>query len=575
MKKGSIRAVLAAIYVAVMTASLIMGLGIYRGITASNRQGKVFIEKLQAAKNFEYMLNLSLKKTVDNSQEIALNKKLNDILSNGIKLTDDEMEAFIDTWLINNNEVSSVHIINRRKEILSRSKISTYDFSAEQFMEQFQGKILSEIDKREGEAYFGIANNMVADNRSDMLFMARRMNSLSDKRRTGYLFIFFDEQVLLDEIKEYTNSKKMAIALASEDGRYVSICNGTILGECNKAYIKGSMTKEKEQEWKADFHHVELTDHTLDLKILANMGYSSVDDNIINIVIAILLINLVFLSIGTMVIRQAVIRPLEKISTKAKKITEEEDLSIRFDEMEKSYAEAGLIANTLNDMLDKIDLLVKENQEKEKQRRMLELSVVNHQVNPHFLFNTLNSVNVLIAMEDKKTALKLVASLARYYRACLNQEETISTIEQEIKVTKEYINIMQLKSPGLIKANFNIEEALYEKQVPGMILQTLVENCIKYGIRTMDEPITLDISVRTEQEEKRMAITVRDNGKGMEEEVCKKLLSEEKLKGKSGFGLRGTVKRIRLMYNIKAISDILKIDSKVNEYTEVTIYIPL
>lgn len=575
MKNGSIRAVLAAIYVAVMTASLIMGLGIYRGITASNRQGKVFIEKLQMAKSFEYMLNLSLKKTVDNSQEIALNKKINDILSNGIKLTDDEVEGFIDTWLINNNEVSSVHIINRRKEILSRSKVSTYDFDAERFMKQFQEKTLSEIDKREGETYFGIANNMVANNTTDMLFMARRMNGLNDKRKTGYLFIFFDEQVLLDQVKDYTNSKKMKIALANEDGRYVSICNGSTLGESYKAYVNGIMAKEKKQEWEADFHHVELIDSTLGLTIIANMGYSSVDDNIINIVIAILLINLVFLSIGTMVIRRAVIRPLEKISSKAKKITEEEDLSIRFDQMERSYAEAGLIANTLNDMLDKIDLLVKENQEKEKQKRILELSVVNHQVNPHFLFNTLNSVNVLIAMEDKKTALKLVASLARYYRACLNQEETISTIAQEIKVTKEYINIMQLKSPGLIKANFNVEEALYEKQVPGMILQTLVENCIKYGIRTMDEPITLDISVKTEEEKKRMAITVRDDGKGMDEEVCKKLLSEEKLKGKSGFGLRGTVKRIRLMYNIKAISDILKIDSKVNEYTEVTIYIPL
>ena len=557
-----------------MTASLVMGLGIYRGITASNRQGKVFIEKLQTVKSFEYMLNLSLKKTVDNSQEIALNKKINDILSNGIKLTDDEVESFIDTWLINNNEASSVHIINRRGEILSRSKISTYDFDAKQFMKQFQEKTFSEINKREGETYFGIANNMVADNKKDMLFMARRMNSLNDKRKTGYLLIFFDEQALVEQIKEYTNNKKMKIALANEEGKYVSICNGSALGETYQAYVNGSMTKEKRQEWEAEFHHVELIDHTLGLKIIANTGYSSVDDNIINIVIAILLINLVFLSVGTMVIRQAVIRPLEKISNKVKKITEEEDLSIRFDEMERSYTEAGLIANTLNDMLDKIDRLVKENQEKEKQKRILELSVVNHQVNPHFLFNTLNSVNVLIAMEDKKTALKLVASLARYYRACLNQEETISTIEQEIKVTKEYINIMQLKSPGLIRANFNIEEALYEKQVPGMILQTLVENCIKYGIRTMDEPITLDISVRKE-EEKRMAITVRDNGKGMEEEVCKKLLSEEKLKGKSGFGLRGTVKRIRLMYNIKAISDILKIDSKVNEYTEVTIYIPL
>ena len=574
MKNGSIRTVLAIAYIVVMIASLIMGLGIYRGITASNRQGKMYIEKLQDTKSFKYMLDLSTRKTIDNSKDITLNKRLNDILSNGFRLSDDEIASFLDTWLINNTEVSSIHIISLRGEVLTKSKISDFGFDEESFTGQFSEEVWEAINASCGDVYFGIADNFLEDESSKKLFMARRINALSDMRRIGYVFIFFDKQILLDQIQEFLSSKGFQIALVDEYGKYIDIYNGKSLGEMNAAYTKGIMTDNMAQEWTADFHHVTLMDDLMKLSILADMKHTTTDDNITNIVIAILLIDLLFLSIGTMVVKRAVIQPLEKISSKAKRITEETDLSIRFDDV-RGYAEAGVIAKVLNEMLDKINALIKENKEKEKQQRLLELSVVNHQVNPHFLFNTLNSVNVLIAMEDKATALKLVASLARYYRGCLSQEETINTVEQEIKVTKEYITIMQLKNPGLICAQFHVDERLYSHKIPGMILQTLVENCLKYGIRTMEEPMQLDITIKKEIEKARMAIIVRDNGKGMEEEVCKKLLSEEKLKGKSGFGLRGTIKRIRLMYNIKAISDILKIDSKPNEYTEITIYIPI
>lgn len=574
MRNESIRTVLVIAYIVVMSASLIMGLGIYRSITASNRQGKIYIEKLQDTKSFKYMFDLSTHKTIDNSKEIALNKRLNDILSNGFRLSDEEIGRFIDTWLINNTEVSSIHIISPRGEVLTKSRVSASGFDDKGFIEQFSEETFSTIDELSGDIYFGIADDLMDPERHKNLFVARRLNALSDMRRIGYIFIFFDKQSLLEPIQEFVKSKGFEIALADDEGNYINIYNGITLGEMNAAYIKGSIGERRRIEWTQDFHHVTLMDEMMGLHIIADMKYTTADDNITNIVIAILLIDLLFLFIGTMVIKRAVVQPLEKISSKAKRITEETDLSIRFDDV-SGYAEAGVIAKVLNEMLDKINGLIKENREKEKQQRLLELSVVNHQVNPHFLFNTLNSVNVLIAMEDKKTALKLVASLARYYRACLSQEETINTVEQEIKVTKEYITIMQLKSPGLINADFHIDERLYSHKIPGMILQTLVENCLKYGIRTMEEPMQLDITIKKEIEKARMAIIVRDNGKGMEPEVCEKLLSEEKLKGKSGFGLRGTVKRIRLMYNIKAISDILKIDSKPNEYTEITIYIPI
>lgn len=568
------RAVLIGIYVIAMVAALVVGLGIYKGITANNTQAKIYIQKLQDTKSLEYMLDLAVDKTVDNSLEIVLNREINSILKKGDKLFCEEITTTLDQWLINNQEVSSVHIVNLEEEVLTRGRVSISYFSENQFINQFAEKDLQRVRNQQGEPCFGIAANMVNGMNKKRLFFARRINNFEDLGHIGYLFIFFDEQALLGQIMNYVKENKFEVILADNRGNYINLYNGSILGEMLKAYTDNKMLPKKRLEWESKYHHVEMRDKMMGLRIIADKDYTYKDDNIINIVIAILLINLIFLSVGTLIVKKIVVYPLEKITNKAKKITEEADLTIRFDE-ESGYAEVGVISQVLNNMLVKIDQLIRENRKKEKQRRMLELSVVNHQVNPHFLFNTLNSVNVLIAMEDKETALKLVASLAKYYRACLAQEETINTVQQEEVLTKEYINIMQLKSPGLLQVSFEVDECLYPYKVPGMILQTLIENAIKYGIKTIEEPLKIDVKVKEEKEQGRMAFSVRDNGKGIAPEICEKLINEQELKRKSGFGLKGTIKRIRLMYNVTDVHQIIKIDSKLDEYAEVTIYIPL
>lgn len=574
MTKSSIRGVLTIAYLSVMSASLLVGLTIYERVTASDREAAVYINNLQETKTLAEMLNLALCKTVDNSLDIALDRNLGSVLAGGIRFSDEQLSTMIDEWLIRNEEASSVHIINLQGEVLSKSKVTTTQVKAESFTAQFSEGFLRSVDRKEGEPCFGIGMNLIRGDEQRDLFFMRRINDPNKLERIGYLVVFLDHQALVDKILPYLKSKELQVLLVDEVGETIDLYAGDKLQEQYRTYREQAMVTKADKGWKVMDDPIAFKDETLNAWLIASTTKTKKDTNLINIVSAILLVNLIFLTIGTIVVRRFIISPLEGIASKTRRINEEEDLTIRF-EAANQYTEVGSIVKALNEMLEKINSLINENKKKEKQRRILELSVVNHQVNPHFLFNTLNSVNVLIAMEDKKTALKLVSSLSRYYRACLGREETINTVGQEVMMVKEYVNIMVLKDPGRLCTTFAIEERLYPYKVPRMVLQTLVENSIKYGIRTMEEPLQIQVMVREEVEKHRLVLTVKDNGKGIEQEVITKLMQNEKLKGKSGFGLRGTVKRIQLMYNIQEISEILEIDSKRDEYTKVSIFIPI
>ena len=183
-------------------------------------------------------------------------------------------------------------------------------------------------------------------------------------------------------------------------------------------------------------------------------------------------------------------------------------------------------------------------------------------------------MSFLISVEDKNTALKLVKGLAKYYRACLTQENTMNTVEQELAIMWEYVHITELKNPDLIDLSVEVDTDTHNKKMPRMIMQTLVENSIKYGIKTMDEPLEIKMHVEADYENNRTILTIRDNGKGMEDEIKQNIMQGIRLENKSGFGLKSTIQRISLLYQIQNISEIIEIDSKINEYTIIKFFIP-
>lgn len=145
-----------------------------------------------------------------------------------------------------------------------------------------------------------------------------------------------------------------------------------------------------------------------------------------------------------------------------------------------------------------------------------ELRSLRYQVNPHFLFNTLNSLSALVITGKTERAERMIQTISRFYRHSLADEPTSDvTLKDEFDLQKLYLDIETVRFPERLRPVFDLPEGLEEARVPGMILQPLVENSVKYAVSAVSRPVT--ITVAAHEEFDRLVITVSDDGPGIPE----------------------------------------------------------
>ena len=140
-----------------------------------------------------------------------------------------------------------------------------------------------------------------------------------------------------------------------------------------------------------------------------------------------------------------------------------------------------------------------------------ELLSLRYQVNPHFLFNTLNSLSALVMTGKDAAAEKMIQSLAGFYRRSLAEDPTGDiALEAEVALQRSYLEIEAVRFPARLRTRFEIPEALEQASVPGLILQPLVENAVRYAVATTAKPVTVTIAARAEAG--RLVLEVSDDG---------------------------------------------------------------
>jgi two-component system, LytTR family, sensor kinase len=143
-----------------------------------------------------------------------------------------------------------------------------------------------------------------------------------------------------------------------------------------------------------------------------------------------------------------------------------------------------------------------------------ELRSLRYQVNPHFLFNTLNSLSALVMTGKADRAERMIQTISRFYRHSLATEPTADvSLRDEFDLQKLYLDIEAVRFPERLVTLFDLPEDLEEARVPGMILQPLVENSVKYAISAVARPVTITLAAREEFD--RLVITVSDDGPGV------------------------------------------------------------
>lgn len=213
------------------------------------------------------------------------------------------------------------------------------------------------------------------------------------------------------------------------------------------------------------------------------------------------------------------------------------------------------------------DDIVKEQEEKRKS----ELDALQSQINPHFLYNTLDSIMWMVESEQYEDAISMVQALGRLFRISLSKGKNIITVAEELQHARSYLDIQKYRYKNKFRSFFEIEEGIEQCKTIKLIIQPLIENAIYYGMEYMDGDG--EIHIRAYAKEQDLFIEVEDNGLGMPEDVVEHLLTDNtrsRSKG-SGIGIRNVHQRIQLYFGEEYG---LEITSEPDEGTMVRIHLP-
>lgn len=278
------------------------------------------------------------------------------------------------------------------------------------------------------------------------------------------------------------------------------------------------------------------------------------------------------------------LKPLLNIISKIKQI-QNGNLKVNFEA--KQNDEIGYLSSSLNSMVKRIDSMMEENTSLAKQvyeakylEKEAQINALFNQIRPHFIYNTLNMISLLIQCDKDEEAVDNINKLSKLLRTMANFNKII-TVGDEISLLDAYLSIQFKRFDNRLEYSIDVDKSLYSYKIPPLILQPIVENAVIHGCESRKDK-TL-IKIRSREEKDKIIFIVEDDGEGIEEEALKnlqhKIDSEEEtdtnlscLENKSmGIGLVNVNRRLQIKYG-KSYG--LKIYSKVNEGTNVQVILP-
>lgn len=266
-------------------------------------------------------------------------------------------------------------------------------------------------------------------------------------------------------------------------------------------------------------------------------------------------------------VSRSVTKPLIYLTDTMKKFGKG-DLSVRVPVLYED--EIGILSEEFNKMSEQIRQLVDQVYREQRAKRKSELAALQAQINPHFLYNTLNSVSSLIKMNCPDEAFIMIQAIGTFYRTSLSDGKTLIPLEQEITNIENYIKIQKVRYGNKIEYEIDIENEILQEWIVKLTLQPLVENSIYHGIKEMRGKGI--IRIKGWKEKNKVFIQVSDNGLGIPEEKLEELFSKGYREKGSAFGLFNIQQRLQIYFG-KEYG--LTVESKLSQGTKATVCIPV
>ncbi len=391
--------------------------------------------------------------------------------------------------------------------------------------------------------------------------------------------------VLLVDMDYLSISRMMQQMNTSNNGQYYYLCdgNGQIIYHMKQMQINNGVIHENNEavsQYKDGIYdevfegeHRKLIVKTISYtgwKLVGVIPYSSFTHGMFNIRYFILILILLMAMIVALINRVVSVRissPILKLNESVMEYEAGEKAEIYIG----GSQEIRHLGYSIQRSYEQINTLMREIVLEQNERRKSELDALQSQINPHFLYNALDSIMWMVEGERNDEAAFMISELAKLFRISLSKGRTVISIKDELQHAQSYMNIQKIRYKNAFSVVFDVDESVYSYCCVKLILQPILENAINYGVNSMDD--CGEIKVTGEKKDDNIILSVMDNGMGMSEEEVSLVLTDSNRihKHGSGVGLVNVNNRIKILFG-KEYG--LLVESEPDEGTKVSICIP-
>jgi len=382
----------------------------------------------------------------------------------------------------------------------------------------------------------------------------------------GYIVTDLDFQKLNDIVSTGTTVDGLGFFVADESGAIRFSGNSEDINDKLSDEMMKKLTEKK--SFVSEFHGIKMfcshsKSDTTGWEFIGMVPRKNVIEPMLRMMkILILLVMPVFLLLAvfiSVIISDKVKRPLNDIVEQMEKMDIDRPTIFT---VNNSVGEINYLAEKITQMSQRITNLVNQVYKLEIKSKDAQIEALISQINPHFLYNTLQLIKTESAQGKTREVSSTVNSLSRFLRYTINNRKMYVSLQDEIHYIEAYMEIYQKRFPGKYCLNLEIEKEAQEIQIPKLTLQPIVENAIKHGLRTKEG--TGIITIRT-QMDKDLMIIIEDNGLGMAQEQAAELLSKISMEQTEGHvGLMNIQERLKLIGGNDY--GIIKIESEIGKY---------
>lgn len=500
-----------------------------KNVMSTSRYITLYVEKLQN------IINL-----------LSVNADVRNFLTLGNNNSKKSIEKMVYSILDNNKGIKNITVIGKNGSIISSDKNNDMKISANMMKEKWY---VDAINNSDMPVFNPVRKDEDSSMNSNSWFLSISRDIKNSKGENLGVIVF---DIKYEMFERYLRSNAFG---RQSDSIIIDNHGNVIYYRDVKCFAdKKCLTKFSEKNKNKDtyLYETQIENTNWNLRSLANTNdLITLKKNFSHIVIIIFLVSLAFSSIITFIVITKILKPLIKLENHMQNF---ENNLREFHLSEKTGYEIQNLVEHFNVMVEKIKYL-----------REYEIKALHSQINPHFLYNTLDTIIWMAEFEDNEKVISITKSLANYFRLSLSNGHEKIPLKDEIMHTKEYLFIQKQRYEDKLSYFFNIEdESLLSIKVPKIIIQPIVENSIYHGIKNLSGNgiITIDVY----RENSTVNISVKDNGIGFEK------AKQFKKSKTGGVGFQNVDKRIKFYYG-KNYGIFINKDSK-TEGAEVIIKIP-